>query len=183
LHKDKNILKLCLKIDSNTIYEFYEKINEKSIITSAKHIEELLIKNSAKPEKIQNVYEIMIEIMQNILNNSYDNTDLKNNKKEASGVFILSYNRISDRYTLQSCNLIENYQVDIIKERLKETVGLDDNALRKLSLKKMRHKKDNHEKGAGLGFIMMARKSIEPIEVTFLPYEDNILKYKLLLVL
>ncbi len=177
-----NNLNMCLKIDNNTIYEFDEKINEQSIIKSAKHIETLLKDNNAKPNKIQDVFELLIEVMQNMLNYSYGNTDLPNNKKEANGVFVLSYDTATDIYTLQSCNLINEKQQQPIIDKLDSLKGLDDKALRKLAREKMRSKEDNHSKGAGLGFIMMERKSSKPIEIGFLPFRDGLLQYKLTLI-
>jgi len=176
-------LNLCLIIDENTIYEFNEKINEQSIIKSAKHIEKLLKDNDVKPNKIQDVFELLVEIMQNMLNYSFGNIDLPNNKKEAIGSFVLSYDSNDDEYVLKSCNLITLEQVEIITNKFKLIEGLDDKALRKLAREKMRSKEDNHDKGAGLGFIMMARKSTKPIATQFIPYKDNILQYKLSLVI
>ncbi len=172
-------LNMCLKIDDNTIYEFDEKINEQSMISSAKHIEQLLKENNAKPNKIQDIFELLIEVMQNILNYSYLNVDLENNKKEANGTFILSYDTSTDTYTLQSCNLIYEKQREPIVDKLNSIKGLDDKALRKLAREKMRSKEDMHSKGAGLGFIMMERKSSQPIEVEFLEFKDDLLQYKL----
>lgn len=181
--EDIKDLKLCLKIDETIIYEFSEKINEESIIKSAEHIEQLLIDNNAKPNKIKNVFEIIIEVMQNMLNYSYGNKELENNKKEATGSLILSYQSSEDSYCLQSCNLIEEFQKQTITDKIDSLKNLDDKALRRLSREKMRHRKDNHDKGAGLGFIMMARKTLEPIKFDFLPFKDTLLQYKLILVI
>lgn len=172
-------LKLCLEIDEKVIYEFEDIVNEENMIASAKYIEELLHKNNAKPDKIQNVFVLLIEVMQNILNYSYGTTLLEDNKREAFGMLIISYKSENDTYTLQSCNLITKAQENEIRNKLKAVEGLDSDALRKLARDKMRSKEDNHQKGAGLGFILMARKSIEPIEVDFSPWKEDVMQYKL----
>lgn len=177
-----NDLKLHLDIDGEIIYEFHEVINEESMVNSAKHIEELLKNNNVKPGKIQNVFELMIEIMQNILNYSYGNTNLENNKKEARGFFSLSYKSSNDAYTFVSCNLIQQNQKELIENKLNEIKNLDNEELRKLSRERMKTKEHIHNKGAGLGFIMMARKSIEPIAISFAPHKKGILEYTLKLV-
>ena len=176
-------IKMCLTIDENTIYEFYEKINEESMIKSAKHIEKILHQNNAQPDKIQNVFELMIEVMQNMLNYSYGNVELENNKREANGILILSYNTIDDTYILQSCNLITKSQEETIRAKVDEIKGLNDKELRKLGREKMRSKVHHHEKGAGLGYIMMAKKCTEPISIDFLHFKDEIMQYKLKLVI
>ena len=180
--KSENLL-ICLNIDDSTIYKFNEKINEKTIIDSAKFIEKLLKGNDAKPAKVQNIFELMIEVMQNMLNYSYGNVELEDNKIEATGAFVLSYNSKDDTYKMQSCNLIAKGQEDIIKTKLDSIKGLDDKELRKLMRTKMRSKEDAHDKGAGLGFIMMARKCTKPIETEFIPYDEESLQFKSVLVI
>lgn len=176
-------LKLCLKIDEKVIYEFSEKINEQSIIKSATYIEKLLIENNVESEKIKIVFELMVEVMQNMLNYSHGNIDLDNNKKEAYGTFVLSYDSKNNTYMLQSCNLIKSKQEDSIKGKLDSISGLDNQELRKLAREKMKSKEDNHKKGAGLGFIMMARKCSAPIQAEFIPYEKGIVQYILKLII
>lgn len=66
-------------------------------------------------------------------------------------------------------------------KKLKEIEGLDNSGLRKLAREKMRSRESNHSKGAGLGFIRMAKKCCEPIDVQFDAFKDNIVQYKLAL--
>ena len=172
-------LNICLKIDETTIYQFDETINEQSIIDSVRNIEELLESNGATPKKTQDIFELIVEIMQNMLNYSYGNKDLSNNKKEAKGSLVLSYLTDTDTYTIQSCNLVEVQQETIIRQKLNSLEGLNDKELRKLSRQKMRDKTDMHQKGAGLGFIMISRKAIKPIEIFFDDIDDNVKQFKL----
>ena len=172
-------LNICLKVDETTIYHFDETINEQSIIDSVKNIEKLLQANGAAPKKIQDIFELTIEIMQNMLNYAYGNKDLQNNKKEAKGFLVLSYLTDTDIYTIQSCNLVEKQQETIIKDKLAVLENLTDKELRKLSRQKMRDKSDMHQKGAGLGFIMIVRKAIKPIEISFNDIDDDVCQFKL----
>jgi len=175
-------VKICIKIDDNIIYEFAGRVNEKIMITSANDIERLLIENGAKKDKIQNVFELFIETLQNILNYSY-NVKQKSNKKEVFCNFSLLYVTEDDTYILESCNLIEETQKEIIEFKIKSLENLDDRALRRLIRKKSRSREDSHDRGAGLGYIMMTRKSSLPIKVRFTPYEEGILQYKQKLVI
>lgn len=177
--KDLKDLILCLEIDNKVIYEFDDIVNEENMIANAKYIEELLLQNHAKPGKIQNVFVLLVEVMQNILSYSYGSTLTQDNKKEACGMLIISYKRENDTYMLHSCNIIEKEQENEIHKKLKTIEGLDSKKLGELARDKMRSKEDKHKNGAGLGFILMARKSIEPIEVDFSPWKDNLMQYKL----
>jgi len=175
---DKN-LNICLKIDKDTIYHFDEVINEQNIINSVKNIEEQLKQNGACAKKIQDIFETVIEIMQNMLNYSYGNKDLPNNKKEAKGNFTLSYYTDTDKYIIQSCNLIDSKQEDVIKDKILVLKDLDHKELRKLARQKMRDRTDNHSKGAGLGFITIAKKVTKPIKATFVKVDENIKQFRL----
>lgn len=133
---------------------------------------------------MQDVFEVLVEVMQNILNYSSDTIVLDENRRESHGILLLSYKSDKDRYILKSCNEINKKQKSIISDKLKSLEGLDNKALRKLAIEKMRSKEDTHHKGAGLGFIMMARKSVEPIEATFIPSaEGDTFQYILKLVI
>jgi hypothetical protein len=179
MHRD---IKICIKIDNNIIYKFSGKVNEQIMINSANNIEKLLIDNGAKKDKIQNVFELFIETVQNILNYSYKNP-LNSSRKEVLCNFSLLYCTKNDTYILESCNLIEKTQQAIIEFKIKSLENLDDKALRKLIRKKSRSKEDSHDNGAGLGYIMMTKKSSLPISIQFSPYEEGILQYKQKLVI
>jgi len=70
-----------------------------------------------------------------------------------------------------------------LEKKLEETKDLDSSSLRKLAREKMRSKVDNHVRGAGLGFITIAQKVILPMQMNFTSYKDDILVYKLKLVI
>lgn len=169
---------ICIKVNETTIYEFLGRVNEQVMIDSANYIETLLIANGANRDKIQNVYELFVETVQNILNYSYNSIFLRNNKKEVLCNFSLSYVTQDNTYILESCNLVKEHQKQTILEKIESIKDLDEKALRQLIRKKSRSREDNHDRGAGLGYIVMARKSRLPIEVLFLPYRDGILQYK-----
>ncbi|MDF1875062.1 hypothetical protein JHD48_04870 [Sulfurimonas sp. SAG-AH-194-I05] len=173
--------KSFLQIDDTVIYEFSNKLNEETMIKISKTIQSHLISAQVHIDKIDDIFKILIEIMQNILNYSYDKIELKNNKREAQGILIVTMNSIENTCTIQSSNLIKNTKKAIIQERLHEIQGLNEKDLRRLLRQKMRAKKDIHTKGAGLGFIIIGLRVVKPVIITFTPIENDILKYTLLL--
>jgi len=168
-----NILTLCLTIDGNSIYKFSGKMNEKNMINSANSIEKLLIENDAPKDKIQNVFELFIETIQNILNYASNSIELANQKKEVLCDCRLSYFTKENRYILESCNLIYKSQKAIIEERINSIKDLDKKALRQLIRKNSRSKEQKHNYGAGLGYILMTLKTTQAIEIEFEEYNDN----------
>ena len=172
----KKDLNLCLIINEDIIYKFSGQINEKMMVTWANDIEKILISNGATRDEMQNVLELFIETLQNILHYAYQGMPLV--EKGISCEFSLLYFTENDTYIFESCNLIQKSQKLIIEEKVSLLRGLDSDALRKIIRKKARSKEDSHLKGAGLGYIIMTRKTSAPIDIEFLPYKEEILKYR-----
>ena len=176
-------LTLCLNIDGNSIYKFSGIMNEKNMINSANTIEKLLIDQSAPKDKVQNVFELFVETIQNILNYASNSIELSNNKREVECDCSLSFFTKDNSYILESCNLIHKDQKALIEERIASINGLDKQTLRKLIRKSSRSKEKKHHYGAGLGYILMSLKSIEPIKIEFNEYNNSTFRYKQKLVI
>lgn len=174
----KSSFTICIHIDDKAIYRFSGKMDEQKMIESANHIEQILIQNGAKLDKIQNVFELFIETVQNMLSYAHNSVALNNQKREVICHFSLAYFTEENNYILESCNLINTAQQAEIEQRVAALKDLDDATLRKLIRQKSRTREDCHERGAGLGYILMARRSSSPIEIAFVPYEHGILEYR-----
>ena len=177
--KNGKELDLCIKMDENIISELHSKITQENIITTVQTIKQQLLDNNLDKEKVFNIYDISIEMLQNILKYSYGNRIDEDKKREADGQFIVAYNSANDKFTISSSNLITSNQIEIIEQRVVEVAGLSEKELRKLLRTKMKSKKDNHENGAGLGFVTIATKISEPIQVNFEKVLENVTKYSL----
>jgi len=176
-------LTLCLAIDGNSIYQFSGKMNEENMIYAASTIEKLLKEKSAPKDKIQNVFELFIETIQNILNYASNSIELINNKKEVECDCNLSFFTKENTYILESCNLINRNQKVLIEKRVNSIINLDKKTLRQLIRKNSRSKENKHNYGAGLGYILMYLKSKQPIEIEFKEYNNTTLRYKQKLVI
>ncbi len=172
-------LELCIKIDEKVVIELSSKITQESIVETAQNIKQRLIDYELDREKIFNVYDVSIEMLQNILKYSYGNKIDEDKKREADGKFILRYDTVTKEIVLCSCNLIESSQVDIIKQRVDEVTGLNEKELRKLLRVKMKSKRDGHSNGAGLGFATIATKISKPIDIEFKGILKDVVKFKL----
>ena len=172
-------VELSIKIDDKIICKLHPKITQETIIKSVKDIKQQLLDHGISQEKVFDVYDVSIEILQNILKYSYGNKITKDKKREADGKFIASYNSSNQTISITGSNLINKAQVETIKERVQEVAGLDKKALKKLLKEKMRSKRDGHANGAGLGFATMASKVVEPVKVEFEEILDDVIRYTL----
>jgi len=179
MDRAKKIQNISVVANEIILYELDSKISQESIILSVKIIKNKLEAYKVEKEKIHNICEISIEMLQNILKYSYGKKKCDDKKNEADGVFIVKYNTEDNIVTIISTNLIDKKQEDIINQRIQEVSKLDEKAMNKIFIGKMRSKKDNHKNGAGLGFITMAQKIINPIETKFEYILGDILRYTL----
>ena len=168
-----------IEINEDILCKIKSEITQESLIKCAKGIKDKLLTKEIAKEKVHDVFEISIEVLQNILKYSYGNKKCENNKLEANGLFFVTYNTLTKIITIKSCCYIKSTQVDIIKQRVAEVSQLDENSLRKLFRDKLKSKRDNHKNGAGLGFLTIASKIKEPIKINFGDISEDIKKYSL----
>ncbi len=114
---------------------------------------------------ILKVFSLLIEQTQNIIYYSAEtipNPDQNENGTLHFGIISVGYE--NDRYFVLGGNKIMNTDIDIIRARLTKLQKMDKDQIK--SYYREQRKQTSHEKsrGAGLGFIEVARKSSKPIE-------------------
>lgn len=123
---------------------------------------------------INRIFSILVEQMQNIIKYSVQ----KKSGKEGDDVFILSSGLIAvgiegNDFSVISGNVICNEDKDRISQRLDLIIGMDREAQKEYYKAMRRKEPDPQSKGAGLGFIEMARKASKPLEYLFTPVDEN----------
>jgi hypothetical protein len=124
-----------------------------------KHLE---VEATPKNE-IHSVFSVFIEQTQNIKNYSSRKLDsIIYDKVASSG--IVSIGKCEKGYFIWSGNLIENSDVEPLKEKLELISNLDKTGLKKLYKERLRMDHSACSIGAGVGLIDIARKASSPIE-------------------
>lgn len=162
------------------IYNFKTELNQQGIFFcfSGPLSQELLVeigdtlKNKMKLEAtssstIVKVFSMFVEQAQNILHYSAERIPPNNAEKAelSSGIIVVGYK--NEHYYVVCGNMIENDAVAMLREQLTKLQQMNKDELKRYY--KEQRKKEAHEssKGAGLGFIELARKSVMPIEFQF----------------
>ena len=119
------------------------------------------------------VFSIFVEQMQNVINYSSDRIPENNINSEMSfGIIVVG--KRDNRYFIIGGNKIENSKKEILAKNLMELKKMNKDELKKLYKEKRKIGPTNEDsKGAGLGFIEMARKATEPIEFIFEDIDEN----------
>lgn len=175
----KEYLNLEIEIDNITIMEFNGLITQRSIVDLARTIEATLIDFDEEETKVRSIFEIMVEIMQNILSYSYDSIDLGNNTYQSRGHVKISLDNANKFYTIHTGNLINKSKKESIISILEEANSLDADGLKSLYKERRRDRRKNHDRGAGLGFLDMARKSKNKLGFKFSENDEESLMFEL----
>jgi len=124
----------------------------------------------------QSVFSVFVEQINNMMMYSADKEFKNNSNGESSeiskGILVLGVQ--GSTYFMQSGNLVTKENAFILKNRIDYLNTLDKQQLRKFYKQRTLAANDNKEsKGAGLGLIVVARRSTSPIEYEFEPFDDE----------
>ena len=132
-------------------------------------------------ETSQAVFSVFVEQMNNMLMYSVEKEKFETPSEKSEspkGTFILG--KDGKTYFIQTGNVIKNEKAELVKNRIDYLNKLDKNELRKFYKEQLRLSDDNPEsKGAGLGFIEIARRISSKIDYSFVPYDEGLTYFSL----
>jgi hypothetical protein len=118
------------------------------------------------------VFEIFVEQMQNIVNYSAESVPTEAVSGEELRLGILIVGKEDGNFCVRCGNHIDNSQVEFLTRTLSGLQTMDKSQLKAL-YKEARKSGNGGDKGAGLGFIDMARKASKPLEFSITPVDEN----------
>ena len=113
------------------------------------------------------MFAIAIEQLQNIMSYSKEKNVIDENKYISPGVLVIGYCNDKKKYYVNSSNEILKNDIKYITSKLDIINTMDKEQLRKYMREKLRSAEDLHDRGAGVGFIEMAKRSSEKLEYNF----------------
>ncbi|MCB1160058.1 MAG: hypothetical protein H7A25_09595 [Leptospiraceae bacterium] len=131
-----------------------------------------MIKSSWSNESnMRRMFAVFIELAQNILHYSAEKIHDETGRENGVGIIIL--NEEEDVFRFHSGNLVHTQKANELIEKCKFINSLDKDELRKLYKEKIKGSRPEDSKGAGLGFIDMARKSDRPLGFKLDPIDEE----------
>ena len=122
---------------------------------------------------VQKVFSIFVEQMQNVVNYSAEKIAQEEETQDGElRVGVLVVGREDDLFYVLSGNSIRREQSQSIKSQLDMLREMDKEQLKAFYRERRKSGMDLDRKGAGLGFIDMARKAGRPIEYDFTPMDE-----------
>jgi hypothetical protein len=131
---------------------------------------------NAKTSAIMQVFAIVVEQVQNIIHHSAETSSMKALGQDDPtcrvGTLVVGYNQ--DSYFVISGNMIENTQVEQLRDRLTKLHGMTKDELKQYYKVQLRRKSDPESRSTGLGLIDMARKTSKPLEFAFQRIDERV---------
>ena len=128
----------------------------------------LKLENAISSTTITKVFSMLIEQAQNIIHYSTEKVEQQPSKSMlSSGIIIVGYHH--EHYYVLCGNEVENKNVEVLRDKLTALQNMDKDELKRYYQEQRKNKTPIESKGAGLGFIELARKSVKPIEFHFQP--------------
>ena len=149
----------------NVHFSFKGTISQNIMVEFGKIIKEKLREDTVESKTIKTVFSIFVEMAQNVSYYSADKIATGDKKNIGDGLIII--NEIDDHFNITSGNLIKKAQIEKVTEKIEHINSLDKDNLKKFYKEQSRIPREENSKGAGLGFIFIAKKSQNPLEFSF----------------
>jgi len=117
---------------------------------------------------------LLAESFQNIVRHSIDQED-EPGSADSKGIFITRH--IDPSFFITSGNLVKNDKIEDIKSMLEKVNSLNKDQLKELYVNIINKESLSSKGGAGVGMILMARKSGQKLEYDFEPYNNDLSFY------
>ncbi len=122
---------------------------------------------------VQRVFSVFVEQMQNVVNYSAHQLTPPDNVDGELRVGTLIVGSEAGHFYVLCGNLIQREKMDAIREQLEQLHSLNREELKALYRERRKAADLPGRKGAGLGFIDMARKASRPMEHAFSDVDDT----------
>jgi len=122
----------------------------------------------ADTKTIRSVFAVFVEQMQNIIRYSAEKVPVGGQAPLELRYGVLTVGQSEGDYVVHAGNLVEQADVARLRARLDALQAMDKAQLRTAYKEQLKAEPDAHSKGAGIGFIEIARRASKPIEFDFM---------------
>ena len=131
----------------------------------------------ADTKTVRSVFAVFVEQMQNIIRYSAERIQQQDGSTKPDiaelSYGILTIGQEGTDYVVQAGNMIKLADVSRMKQRLGAIRDMNRDELKAAYKKQLRLGPDIHSKGAGIGFIEIARRASKPIDFDFMEVDDK----------
>lgn len=146
--------------EGQVLLAYHGAFDQKAVDSVVSLAESAIIQAGSKRRVMKRIGSIIIELLQNISIHSAQNEDGLTDS-------FMVLEEEPESYRLITGNLILSSDVGMLDYKLSELNALSQNELRKLYIETLCNENFSYKGGAGLGFLTVAKKAIEPFRYYF----------------
>ena len=157
----------------NIFFCFKGPVSQGLVVEMGGLLQQKMSRENVKKMAMMRMFSVMVENAQNILRYSSERIvqDSLSSPDEELSVGIIAVGQERGAFFVLSGNIIDNEQVAPLRDRLERIRSMTPDELKHYYLEQRRRDLEPGSRGAGLGFIDMARKSSQPLEYEFTPID------------
>jgi hypothetical protein len=164
----KNVLK-----NSGIFFSFNGYISQNVLGGMGDVIEAKLLELNVDNSIVNRVFAVFTEQMQNVMNYSKQKSINNRDEYESLGISVVGFSEQKGKYFIGSGNFIDENDVKSLSEKLDKINSMSQTDLKKYYKAMRRSGDEAHHRGAGLGFIEMAKRATEPLQYRFIPSDQD----------
>lgn len=155
-------------------------MTEDVLVSIGSVIKQKLTAESVDKKVVRGVFSVFVEQVQNVIRYSIEE-DAGGQKGEEIDLRygLLMVGLKEDQYFVSCANLIEKKNVALLREGLSHIQQLDKEGLKLLYKEILRGQVPEGSKGAGVGFIDIAKRATNGIEFDFTDFDDDFAYFSL----
>ncbi|MGD9502090.1 MAG: SiaB family protein kinase [Methyloceanibacter sp.] len=165
--------------EQGVVFAYCGYVTEPVLSGVGEALKQKLTIDDADTKTLRSVFAIFVEQMQNMIRYSAEKVaaapppadDAKALKEIRYG--ILTIGREGDDYVVCAGNLVARADVERLRAKLARIRGMSKDELRALYKEQLRAAPEQGSKGAGLGFVEIARRASKPIEFDFAEFSGT----------
>lgn len=150
------------------IFAYSGYMTERVLSGVGEAIKQKLVIDDADTKTLRSVFAVFVEQMQNIIRYSAEMTT-----EPEIRYGIVTIGQEDGDYVIHAGNLVARKDVERIRARLNKICNMNREELRALHKEQLRAMPEEGSKGAGLGFMEIARRASKPIEFDFTDVDDD----------
>lgn len=159
--------------DSKIIFIYNGLLSQEMLATVANTAKKELSQYEKNTQKINKIYESLIEMLHNILSYSKQKYKTASGKFESKGICMIVKSDRTEGYGVVCVNTIDPSNEEEIKRKI-DTINALDTSRRKEFLKvQLKKTASPNARGAGLGFFEISRRSNYPLRYDFFTLEKE----------
>ena len=162
-------------LQKGIIFAYSGYVTEPVLNGVGEALKQKLAIQDADTKTVRSVFAIFVEQMQNMIRYSAEKVPPRTASEAPLELRygVLTIGQENGDYVVHAGNLVLHADVERLRARLSALSTMDRDQLKAAYKEQLKAEPDEHSKGAGIGFIEIARRASKPIEFDFMKVDEE----------